>query len=273
MTRTAISPRLAIKIFCSTADNVGAVDAPGSIWSAERWPAGWTVRYVAETGSTNTDLLSALEQGAVPDRTALVADHQTAGRGRLDRRWEAPAGSNLLVSLGFSSTPDQPARLTQRVGVAVVDALRRLDPLCAPSLKWPNDVLSSGAKLAGILAQRSASTGAVVVGFGVNIGWAPEGAARLTVQVSPAALLAAVLVAFDALAPNEPARDELAPDELERRYRAELSTLGSDVRVDLPGGVILRGRAADVDPDGRLVVEDAAGVTHHLDVGDVIHLR
>ena len=78
--------------------------ASGSIW-----PAGWTVRHVAETGSTNADLLGALEDGSASHRHVLVADHQTAGRGRLDRTWEAPPGVNLLVSLAFTHVGDTEA--------------------------------------------------------------------------------------------------------------------------------------------------------------------
>ena len=95
----------------STADNVGVMAAPGSIWHEEPWPPGWTVRRVPVTGSTNADLLAAVESGDADDRTVLVADHQIAGRGRLDRRWDAPAGTNLLVSLLFLDVP-RPARRT-----------------------------------------------------------------------------------------------------------------------------------------------------------------
>src|SRR5690606_25135064 len=123
MTRTAISPRLAIRIFCSTAANVGGVhptdhvpDRPGAGDPGD-WPPGWLVTSVAETGSTNADLLAAAATGA-PDRTVLVTDHQTGGRGRLDRRWDAPPGTNLLVSILFRSVPRFPADLTHRVGLA-----------------------------------------------------------------------------------------------------------------------------------------------------------
>jgi BirA family transcriptional regulator, biotin operon repressor / biotin---[acetyl-CoA-carboxylase] ligase len=234
--------------------------ASGSIW-----PPGWTVRHVAETGSTNADLLDALEDGSASHRHVLVADHQTAGRGRLDRIWEAPPGANLLVSLAFTHVPAVAATLTQRIGLAVVDGVRASAPALAErgatvALKWPNDVLLDGRKLAGILAQRSARTGAVVVGVGLNVGWAPEGAARLGDGVSPSTVLGAVLAAFDAL-----------PADCSDRYVAELDTIGRDVQVELPGDVTLRGRATAVDPVGRLVVEEPDGTEHHLDVGDIVH--
>jgi BirA family biotin operon repressor/biotin-[acetyl-CoA-carboxylase] ligase len=217
------------------------------------------VREVTETGSTNVDLLDLA--GTAADRTVLRTDHQTAGRGRLDRRWEAPPGTNLLVSVLFRDVPDDPGELTRRIGLAVVDAAGEVADVTA-ALKWPNDVLVDGRKLAGILAQR-ATTGEVVVGTGVNVGWAPPGAARLA-GVDPRSLLAAVLRAFDAL-PTDRA-------ELAARYRAALDTLGRQVRVVRPGDELI-GRAVDVEPDGRLVVIDDCAISHRIDVGDIVHLR
>jgi BirA family biotin operon repressor/biotin-[acetyl-CoA-carboxylase] ligase len=240
------------------------VTISGRIWSAARWPAGWTVHHVDETGSTNADLLAAHERGEAGERTVLATDHQTAGRGRLDRRWDAPPGSNLLVSILFERVPDVPVELTQRVGLAAVAAARLAtgeqagEPI---GLKWPNDLLVGDRKLAGILAQR-APDGAVVVGLGLNVGWAPEGAARLGDGVRPAQVLADLLAGYDAL-----------PDDIGPRYRRELATLGRRVRIELPGRVTVQGIAEDVDRQGRLVVRDDGGATHPFDVGDVVHVR
>ncbi len=238
------------------------MDAPGSIWQVETWPPGWTVRHVVETGSTNTDLLAALEAGTIGDRTALVADHQTAGRGRLDRVWDAPSGANLLVSLAFTNVPEIPSLLTQRVGIATLEACRASRPDAEVSLKWPNDVLLDDAKIAGILAQRSAASGGVAVGVGLNVGWAPVGAARLNSSVSVPTVLSTLLHTFDAL-----------PADCSEPYRACLGTLGRDVDVELPDGSILRGHAIDIDGTGRLVVREVDGTVHVLDVGDVVHAR
>ncbi len=221
------------------------------------WPPGWTVEHVAETGSTNADLLASADSR--PDRSVIVADHQTAGRGRLDRRWDAPPGANLLVSLLFHLVPRDPGELTRRVGLAAVDACRDVADVVAV-LKWPNDVLVGDRKLAGILAQRSAA-GAVVVGLGLNVRWAPDGAARLGEDVAPLDVLHAVLGAYDRL-----------PDDIADRYRRTLATLGRAVRIELTDGTVA-GTALDVEPDGRLVVLDHCGVTHRVDVGDVVHLR
>src|SRR3954466_13886918 len=114
------------------------------------WPHGWSVTWVAETGSTNSDLVPAAMPDA-PDRTVLAARHQTAGRGRLDRRWDAPPGANLLVSILFREGVDRPHRITQRVAVAAAVACERVAGVRA-DIKWPNDLLLGEAKLAGILA-------------------------------------------------------------------------------------------------------------------------
>ena len=214
------------------------------------------MREVAETGSTNADLIAVADTAA--DRTVLRTDHQTAGRGRLDRRWEAPAGTNLLVSILFRRVPADPGELTRRIGLAVVDAAAESAGVQA-ELKWPNDVLVDGRKLAGVLAERAAS-GAVVVGVGVNLGWAPEGAARLD-GIEPSAFLVELLRAFDAL-----------PADVHDRYRASLGTLGRRVRVVRPGGDLL-GTAVDVGSDGRLVLLDDCAISHRIDAGDVVHLR
>jgi BirA family biotin operon repressor/biotin-[acetyl-CoA-carboxylase] ligase len=257
---------LAIRIFCNTAANVGRVvvgqhnEQDGTPWQ-RAWPAGWTVEHVAETGSTNADLLDGA--ASRPDRSVLVADHQTAGRGRLDRRWEAPAGSNLLVSLLFTVVPDNPGALVRRVSLAAVDAVRSLGVGGDVRLKWPNDVVLDGAKVAGVLAQRDTS-GAVVVGIGINIGWNPDGAARLGDEVGRVELLSALLEAFDA-SPSD-------ADALRLRYREELATLGQRVRAEMPSGDVI-GTATDVTIGGQLVVLADDGRVHQIDVADLTHLR
>jgi BirA family biotin operon repressor/biotin-[acetyl-CoA-carboxylase] ligase len=272
MTRTAISPRLAIRIFLSTGDNVGAVTTGGDIWASTAWPPGWDVRHVAETTSTNSDLLEAVASGTADVGTVLAADHQTAGRGRLDRRWDAPPGANLLVSIALPPAVEVPSETTHRVGLAALHAIRRITGDGVESgLKWPNDLLLDGRKLAGILAQRSPTREVVVVGLGLNVGWAPDGAASLAdpvaggVAAHPTDVLCAVLDALDRLA-------TLGADELMAAYRRDLHTLGRDVRVEMPDGSTVRGRAVDVDGSGRLIVE-APGHRHVLDVGDVVHVR
>ena len=224
----------------------------------------WDVRRVTETGSTNTDLMAAAAAGAAHGRV-LVTDHQTAGRGRLDRRWDAPPGSNLLVSVllheGFDR--NRPHEVTQRVALAAVAASDELAGV-RPELKWPNDLLVDGRKLAGILAQAGDVTGSgvgyVVVGMGLNLGWAPDGAARLA-GVSRDAFLDTWL-AHLAAAWSTPVHEA---------YRHSLATLGRRVRVERPAGDLV-GTAVEVTPAGELVV-DADGLRVVIAAGDVVHLR
>ncbi len=226
------------------------------------WPAGWHVQFVAETGSSNADLIASGAADA-PDRTVLAAGHQTAGRGRLDRRWEAPAGANLLVSLLLRDVAEHPHEVTQRVALSAVAACRLVAGVEA-DLKWPNDVLLGSAKLAGVLAQAGTSTSGdfVVVGIGINVGWAPPDAARLGDTVVPGELLHALLSAYDAL-----------PTSITSLYRQHLATIGQRVRVELPADRFVVGRAIDVQSDGRLIVLDDCAITHRIDTGDVVHLR
>ena len=243
--------------------------------AAGLWPDGWTVLHVAETGSTNTDLLELAVRGADdehggsrPDRVALIADHQTAGRGRLDRRWEAPPGSNLLLSVLLRDLPEHLHEITQRVALAAAAACHRV-AVADLEIKWPNDLLLNGHKVAGILAQTGTVGGSVdhvVVGIGLNIAWAPEGAACLhdvSSHVDRWDLVRALLREFD----------HLATADVPAVYRARLATIGQTVRVHLPGDDVIDGTAIGVEDDGRLVVLDACAVTHRIDTGDVVHLR
>ena len=206
-----------------------------------------------------------------------MADHQTAGRGRMGRSWEAPKGANLLATALFRRPEGHIHQLTQRIGLAIVLAVREsvsLKPLEQVTLKWPNDVLLSGRKLAGVLAQacldeRNELVG-VVVGFGVNVGWCPPDAAWLNEvdgrNVRPHELLREILVQYDRL-------NALEQSEFHNTYKQYLSTLGARVKVDLPTGESVTGTAVDVAPDGELKLVDACALTHYISAGDVVHLR
>jgi len=239
---------------------------PSSQWN---WPIGWTVRHVAETGSTNDDLYLAARAGAA-DRSVIVADFQTAGKGRLDRNWEAVRGTNLLVSLLFRYEDRDPSRYARIVALAACAACRTTAGV-QPGIKWPNDLVVGAHKLAGLLAVGSPSEQFVVVGIGVNVGWAPSGATTLVAEagtdegVSPLALLGEMLREIDRRADSDDAT-------LHAEHRAALVTLGTRVRVEL-GASDLVGVAVDLDQESRLLVRDDAGVTHVVDVGDVVHLR
>lgn len=234
----------------------------------------WLILEVEETGSTNADLMAEGANGA-PDRTVLRADYQSAGRGRLERTWEAPRGANLLVSLLFRHIPERTHVLTQVVALAALKSARELCGVEA-HLKWPNDILVGTEKLAGILAQASPvdETGNipfVVVGIGVNVAWAPPEAASLkscgwTKEVAPQEFLEHMLPEIDRLL-------SMSDTDLHGEYVGKVATIGSRVRAEMPSGENIIGRALDVEPDGRLVVLDECAVTHRIDTADVVHLR
>ena len=236
------------------------------------------VSWVAETGSTNADLLDAAGRGA-PHGTVLVADHQTAGRGRRDRRWDAAPRDALMVSVLLEPTggPESLALLTTAVGVAAAEA-------CVASgadgvgLKWPNDLVVGPAgerrKRAGILAQSLVSPDRVVavVGLGLNVRGhrlgplAPGGVAldELTTTSDSEHLLVEILRRPDRLV-------GASPEDLRERYLALSATVGTVVEVTTDDGRF-SGRAVDVTTAGSLVVEADDG-RHELVVGDVVSVR
>jgi BirA family biotin operon repressor/biotin-[acetyl-CoA-carboxylase] ligase len=261
---------LAIRIFFSTGDYLAPMAVPDANPSTEHWPTGWHVHHVQETGSTNADLVELARAGAV-HHSVIVADHQTAGRGRLDRKWEAPPGANLLVSILFKPSLFRPLHhFTHIVGLAARNASNNLFEV-RPDLKWPNDLLIGDRKVAGILAQ--GGTDFVVVGIGVNVGWAPDGAARLgdqargsNIELGPLDLLREMLAEVERL-------ESLSNIELRALYESQLATIGRRVRVELANGVIVEGTAIGIDDEARLTVRLESGETISVDVGDVIHLR
>ena len=244
------------------------------------WPENWFVRRVRETGSTNTDLFADALAGA-PSHSVLMADHQTAGRGRLDRTWEAKPGTNLLVSLLFRSEANLLTMWPRIVALAAAHACQklfssgRLNVSSAPTikLKWPNDLLLDGRKLGGMLSVGDQQKQFVVVGIGINVGWAPQEAVALGEFFSekiptPVELLENMLREITQI-------EKLGLTEQHQQYVAQLATLGKLVRVELTNGVVITGQAQDVDIKGRLLVVDTAdnSIRHVIDTGDVVHLR
>ena len=239
-----------------------------------------SLEVVPRIGSTNAALVTAAAADA-PEGAVLVAEHQDAGRGRLDRTWTSPPGAGLTVSLLVR--PDVPAArrswLPLLTGVALAEAVAAAAGVRA-SLKWPNDLLApGGAKLAGILAE--ASGRAVVVGVGLNVSTRaeelPGTGTSLQLQrgapVDRGAVLLAFLQEFEqrylrwTAVLGDPVSSGLAGD-----YLAWSSTVGTAVQVTLPDGQTLDGVAEAVDWDGRLVVRTAAG-TVELAAGDVRYVR
>ncbi|HEY1651016.1 MAG TPA: biotin--[acetyl-CoA-carboxylase] ligase [Acidimicrobiales bacterium] len=245
------------------------------------WAGEWEIRRFAEIDSTNTYVRDQARQGAAEGLVA-VAEHQTAGRGRLDRRWESPPGANLLASvlLRPACPPGDLHLCTGAVALAAADACGTVAGV-EPVLKWPNDLLVGGAKLAGVLAEADFAGSlldAVVVGIGINVAWpGPEEAGGTCLDdaggsgqpVDRAELLDRMLEGLSARRPlldDEAGRRRLA-DEVRRRC----ATLGQRVRVGLPGEE-LTGVASAIDDAGHLVIETASG-PRLVSAGDVVHLR
>jgi BirA family biotin operon repressor/biotin-[acetyl-CoA-carboxylase] ligase len=238
------------------------------------------VEVVEEIGSTNAELV-ARAAADEPEGLVLVAEHQQAGRGRLDRSWTSPPRAGLTVSVLVR--PDVPAArrgwLSLLTGVALAETVSQVAGVRA-SLKWPNDLLApDGAKLAGILAESAGS--AVVIGAGLNVSTRREelpdaGSSLALVAGAPvdrAAVLLGLLDSFErryrqwTAALGDPVSSGLAQD-----YLAWCSTVGSTVTVTMPDGSVLDGVAEAVDWDGRLVVRTDAGLVE-LSSGDVRHVR
>ncbi len=232
---------------------------------------------VSSTGSTNADLSARAADPGV-DRVVLLAETQERGRGRHSRSWVSPPRAQIAMSILVRLPridPDALGWLPLLTGVAVVDALRATAQVPA-TLKWPNDVLIEGRKVAGILAEVAASgaSPAVVVGIGVNVGLTEAElpvphATSLTLAGATVddrtVLVTALLTAFARRFTSWRA-DGWAVDELAPAYRDYCSTLGARVRAELPGGRARTGIARDIDASGRLLVDDepvaAADVTH-----------
>jgi BirA family biotin operon repressor/biotin-[acetyl-CoA-carboxylase] ligase len=250
------------------------------------------IESVARTGSTNADLLARARQGA-PEGTVLVAEEQTAGRGRMNRSWVSPPGAALTFSFLLRPAAIPVPRqgwLPLLAGVAVAAAVRGVTGADA-TLKWPNDVLARGGKLAGILAE--ATGDAVVIGIGLNVSTGPDElpppgpgglpATSLRIlgvrQLAREPLLTGILLSFERrYTAWRAARGH--PAELREEYKSLCETLNRQVRVERPGGQVLSGEAVDVDSDGRLLVlmsSAGAAVAGRAVVpvaaGDVVHVR
>lgn len=242
--------------------------------------AGYQVEWVAETGSTNAELLAAARHGSEAYRV-LAADYQSAGRGRRGRTWEAAPESGLLFSV--LTRPGISVAAAHLVTTALaLGALEACDSVAGvrPKLKWPNDLVVEDRKLAGVLAESVVAGDrleAVVVGMGLNVrtGAAPPEAAESAVAledlcgsaVDRRGLLVAALTGFAQWMDQIEAAAGQA--KLIEAARRESATLGRRVSVDLGDGKVLEGLAQDLDEHGALLLEGGVSIV----VGDVVHLR
>jgi BirA family biotin operon repressor/biotin-[acetyl-CoA-carboxylase] ligase len=249
----------------------------------------WTgVEVVRRIGSTNSELVARAEAGKATEGAVLIAEEQTAGRGRLDRQWTAPPRSGLFFSVLLDPAEVPVARwgwLPLLTGVAVATGLARAAGVDT-SLKWPNDILvtvgDEERKTGGILAERAGDAG-VVVGVGINVSLR---AGELPVpQAGSLALAGAVSTDRDPLLRavlrsledwygrwREAGGDPVASG-LQETYAAGCATLGRVVRAELPGDRSVVGEAVAIDGDGRLVLATENGVQEPVGAGDIVHLR
>lgn len=256
---------------------------------------------VAETGSTNADVAAAARAGE-PAGYVLVAERQTAGRGRRGRVWQSPPRAGIATSVLLRPGVPDPVRgwpaapvaaygwLPLLAGVALVETVRRLAEVDA-TLKWPNDLLVGGAKCAGILAEAvpgpdPTQPPAIVLGIGLNVTLRaeelpenPTGLPATSLWLAGAAtsdrdpLLRALLRGLAGWYDRwRQAAGDVAGSGLRSAYLDSCGTLGRQVRVLLPDGGELTGEATSVDDDGQLVVTTPDGA-HRIAAGDVLHLR
>ena len=239
---------------------------------------GWRVEVSESDPSTNATAAARARDGAA-DGLVVATEHQTAGRGRLDRSWVTPARAALTFSLLLrpSVGAERWPWLPLLTGYAVREGLRSTGVVA--DLKWPNDVLVGERKICGILLERVETPDgpAAVAGVGINTSLAADelpvpGATSVLLETGEepdrTALLAAVLAAFrrqyDAWVDGDP--------RLLAAYRDACTTLGRQVRVELPRDAPLVGIASGIDEQGRLLVEGPDGVVA-VGAGDVVHVR
>ncbi|CPX04635.1 Possible biotin--acetyl-CoA-carboxylase ligase (BirA bifunctional protein) [Mycobacteroides abscessus] len=258
-----------------TSDRLTLTDSPGGHWRR--------IDVVEETGSTNADLVARAAAGEDIDGVVLLAEHQSAGRGRHGRSWGAPAHTQLSMSVGIGVgevPPDRWGLVPLLAGVAIVDAVAEVSGIQA-GLKWPNDVLVDGRKLCGILAEVATPHQAIVLGLGLN--------ATIAQHELPDPNATSLTI----LGWADPDRDELAravlrelggriehwraargvDERLLEDYRGRSVTLGSRVRAELPGERELVGVAVGLGNDGQLRIEAADGTVTVVTAGDITHLR
>ena len=252
---------------------------------------GQAVYYWPAIGSTNDELKRLAEEGA-PEGALAIADEQVAGRGRLDRRWIAPSGSSLLTSLLFRPTFLEPSRgqqLTMICSLAAADAVREVTGL-QPALKWPNDLLLDGKKLAGVLTElafsqefhsgQAATIAWAIVGVGLNVNldfnsiatrrdWPDLADTAISLAMASGqavsrlrllrAYLSHVEVRYNALRAGRNPHQEWA---------SRLVTLGQPVSVNALDGVH-KGFAESVDETGALLLRQSDGRVKRVLAGDI----
>jgi len=233
----------------------------------------WRVSVVEVTGSTQDDIAQLVSEKKVHSGHVLATEYQSAGRGRLDRKFDAAPNSALMFSFYIEPSKDKSewTFLTLLTGLAAIFALKKLDPASTPQLKWPNDLVIGAGKVGGIIAQ--ATSDGVIVGVGINVGMTQSElpvshATSLSINdfstLDRNLILATFLTTFEELFERWQ-----NGEDLRHLYAEHSSTIGRDIRIELPDGSHKNGKAVGITPVGELVLEDGSRVT----VGDIVHLR
>jgi BirA family biotin operon repressor/biotin-[acetyl-CoA-carboxylase] ligase len=241
------------------------------------------LEFLAETGSTNQDLAALAKKSDLPEFFTLVTDFQSAGRGRLDRAWEAPFASSVMASVYLKPRFENSSGLGW-ISLLVAQAIKQtIDDLgLSAKIKWPNDVLISGRKVSGVLAEVSQDLDSVVVGFGINVS---QEAKDLPVQTATSLLLSGAssldrdLILAKTLSNMKVLYSELATAGgdaqacgLRQQLLESSATIGQLVEVMFKDQESVQGKAVDIDDTGRLVVKTQTK-TLVVSAGDILHLR
>jgi BirA family biotin operon repressor/biotin-[acetyl-CoA-carboxylase] ligase len=233
----------------------------------------WRVSVVEVTGSTQDDLTQLVTDKKAKSGEVITTEYQSAGRGRLDRKFDAPASSALMFSFYVEPIRDKSdwSFLPLLTGLSASFSLTTLDPELSPTLKWPNDILIGDGKVGGIIAQTSGD--GVVIGVGINVGMSQEELPVVTatsLALHNFSTLDRNLILSTFLATFEELFERWQNGEdLRHLYKETSATIGHDIRIEHPDGSHKNGKAVDVTPAGELILEDGSRVT----VGDIVHLR
>jgi BirA family biotin operon repressor/biotin-[acetyl-CoA-carboxylase] ligase len=236
------------------------------------------IRYFDSIGSTNNEALAWATSGA-KDLSLVIADEQTAGRGRLDRKWFTPKGAALAFSLILRPTVEEKPFLTRTVGLAalaITDALRTRGLVA--QIKWPNDVLLNGCKVAGILIESVWSgdeADCLVIGIGVNVSQNAVPPADL-LQFPATSLEKSLGLGFerekllrDILAGMIALRPRIDSDSFIASWEKALAFRGEQVQVEEGNGTSITGKLLGLEPDGSLRLSNVGGKSVTVRFGDV----
>lgn len=230
---------------------------------------GHTIEYRAEVGSTN-DVARAAAAAGAPDGWTVVADTQTAGRGRFNRRWLSPPGSSIATS--FILRPNEHERhwLSPMAALAAARAIEVQTGLHA-TLKWPNDILANSRKVGGVLVEADGAV--VIIGVGINVNFDPRAHIETTGSSSLSAEMGVTVSRLRLLRQLLRETDQLwlrlrRGDNIRSEWQAKLETLGKAVRMQTPTAIVT-GIAEAVDELGALIIRDSGGSCHRFMAGEV----